>query len=78
MITLVVSYGYDVHSVVLDDATYAAIQSGEKISVDGQGFVHEEDGEILDRWVFNQSPGQIYFWLDNGAQFEAQDSWIEE
>jgi hypothetical protein len=31
----------------------------------------------MDHWVFNREPGDIYFWLDNGAEFHAQRSWIE-
>ena len=78
MIKLVVNYGYDTHSIMLDDAVYGAIQAGEKISINGQGFFYEEDGEMIDHWVFNKFPGEISFWLDNGAEFEAQDFWIEK
>ncbi|WP_315795707.1 hypothetical protein [Bradyrhizobium sp. SZCCHNRI3043] len=78
MVKLTVSYGYDIHSIELDDATYAAIKSGQKVALDGQGFVHEEEGKVLDHWVFNNTPGDIYFWLDSGAEFRARDSWIED
>ena len=78
MVTLAISYGYDVHRIEIDDATYAAIKAGEKLTLDGQGFVHEEDGEVLDHWVFNKEPGEIYFWLDSGAEFRAQNSWVDD
>jgi hypothetical protein len=35
------------------------------------------DGCVVDHWVFNDKPGEIYFWLDNGAEFKAQASWID-
>jgi hypothetical protein len=78
MIKLVIDYGYDKHSIILDKKTYSSVRSGEEVSIDGQGFIHEDDGEMLDHWCFNRAPGQIYFWLDNGAEFEARDFWLEE
>ena len=66
------------HSIKLDEGTYAKIKSGETIRIAGQGFIHEEDGEVEDTWVFNAKPGEISFFLDNGAEFFAQDSWIDE
>ena len=46
----------------MNDVTYAAIKSGQKVTLEGQGFAHEEDGKVLDHWVFNDTPGDIYFW----------------
>jgi hypothetical protein len=77
VVRVTIDYGYDIHSVEMSDVTYAAIKSGQKMTVEGQGFVHEEDGELSDHWVFNETPGDIYFWLENGAEFRAQDSWVE-
>ena len=77
-VRLSISYGHDIHYIQLDEKTYAAISSGQKIKLDGQGFSHEEDGTVLDHWVFNREPGEIYFWLDSGAEFHAHDSWIED
>ena len=78
MIRLTVSYGYDVHSIELDDSIYAKIKAGEAIRIAGQGFIHEEDGEVQDTWIFNATPGEISFHLENGAEFIAQDSWVDE
>jgi hypothetical protein len=78
MVTLTISYGYDIHSIEMDAVTFAAIKSGRRVTLEGQGFTHEEDGEVLDHWVFNDSPGAIFFWLDNGAEFRAENSWVEE
>jgi hypothetical protein len=78
MVKVTIDYGYDNHSIEVSDVTYAAVKSGQKVAVEGQGFVHEEDGEVLDHWVFNDKPGDIYFWLDNGAEFRAKHSWVED
>ncbi len=77
MVKLTISYGHDIHRIEMGEKTYAAIRDGQKIELDGQGFAHEEDGAVMDHWVFNREPGDIYFWLDNGAEFHAQRSWIE-
>jgi hypothetical protein len=39
MVRLRISYGYDVHSIEMDEKTYAAIKSGQKVTLDGEGFV---------------------------------------
>jgi hypothetical protein len=75
---LTIDYGYDIHSIKLNKNTLAQVKAGEQVEVDGQGFWHEEDGEVQDHWTFNEKPGEIYFWLDNGAEFFAQGSWIED
>jgi hypothetical protein len=78
MVTLTVDYGYDIHSINLNKKTLDQIKAGEKIEIDGQGLSHEVDGEVLDHWIFNREPGEISFWLDNGAEFSAQNWWIED
>ncbi|MDX8445343.1 hypothetical protein [Mesorhizobium captivum] len=75
---LYVDYGYDVHSITLDDATFSAFKVGKKSDIDGQGFVHEEDGDVQDHWILHREPGEILFWLDNGAEFYAHNFWVEE
>jgi hypothetical protein len=78
MIRVTINYGYDIHHIDLDEKTYAAIKDGQKIELVGQGFVHEEDGEVADYWFFNRGEsGEIYFSLDNGAEFYAQDFWVD-
>jgi hypothetical protein len=62
----------------MDEKSYSAIENGHRVKLDGQGFMHEEDGTVADHWLFNEKPGEIYFRLDNGAQFNCQDGpWIE-
>jgi hypothetical protein len=73
-----ISYGYDIHSITITDDQLKSIKEGYEIEIDGQGFMHEEDGLTSDHWVFNRSPGEIMFWLDNGAEFYSQSSWIED
>jgi hypothetical protein len=53
VVTITISYGYDVHSIEIDDITYAAIKSGQKVTLEGQGFTHEEDGRVVDHWERN-------------------------
>lgn len=77
-IKISISYGYDIHSLILDENEHTLILQGAYLELDGQGFVHEEEGLITDHWVFNRNPGEIMFWLDNGANFYAQTSWIED
>ena len=78
MIQLTINYGYDVHSISLDEKIRDEIIKGVRVAIDGQGFHHEEDGLVVDHWIFNNSPKQIYFWLDIGGEFYAQDWWFEK
>ena len=61
-ITITIDYGSDSHSMEMNDVTYAAIKSGQKVTLEGQSFLREEDGKVLDHWVFSDTPGDIYFW----------------
>ncbi len=78
MLRLTISYGYDNHSIVVSPETLAAIQSGKKIEIDGQGFQHEEDGCVQDHWVFNDDRSPVVVWLDNEAEFFAEEFFISE
>jgi hypothetical protein len=78
MKTITVDYGYDIHSIELEDQTYARIKIGNKVEIKGQGFCHEEDGGVQGYWTFNQTPGEISFSLENGAEFFAQNSWADD
>jgi hypothetical protein len=78
MPTLTISFGYDIHRIKVDGPTLAKIQAGEVVEVDGRGFAHEEDGLLVDHWVFNRVPGEVSFWLDNGAEYCGQEVWIDE
>jgi hypothetical protein len=44
------------------------------MTTEGQCFAH--DG-VVDHWAFYEVPGDIHFWLDNGAEFRAVDTWID-
>ncbi len=78
MPTIYVNYGYDVHSVNVSAATLSAVRAGKPIQIDGQGFLHEEDGFVDDHWSFTGPGNPARFWLDNGAEFHAQEMWFEE
>jgi hypothetical protein len=58
-VIVTVSYGYDIHRIKVTEKAYAAIKSGKEIKIQGQGFMHEEDGLCKDHWVFNRVPGEI-------------------
>lgn len=75
---LFIDYGYDIHRIELNDEVYKAFMAGQKIEISGQGFVDEEDGEIVDHWVFNRTPGEIYVWFHNGRELYANDYWFED
>jgi hypothetical protein len=58
MVRVTINYGYDIHHIDMDENTYAAIRHGQKITLVGRGFVHEEDGRVADYWHFNRgAPG---------------------
>lgn len=78
MPTVTISYGYDIHRIKVEVGTLAKIQAGEFVEVDGQGFSHEEDGLLVDHWVFNRVPGEVSFWLDNGAEYHGQAIWVDD
>lgn len=78
MPTVTISYGHDIHLIKVDVGTLEKIQAGDFVEVDGQGFSHEEDGLLVDHWIFNQVPGNVSFWLDNEAEYKGQKVWIDE
>ena len=43
-----IDYGYDFHEIEVTGDELTAIKKGDQISVEGQGFVHEEFGEVQD------------------------------
>lgn len=69
--TLTIDYGYDCHSIELDGETVAKLIAGEAVSLDGQGFMHDEEGWFVDHWNIDLQEGTASFWLDNGADFPA-------
>jgi hypothetical protein len=75
---ITIDYGYDIHSIKVSESVHDRIKKGEIVEIEGQGFSHEAEGECVDHWVFNRPPGFVYFWLDNGAEFYAGDSWVDE
>jgi len=78
MPTITISYGYDIHRIRVDEPTFVRINRGNVVEVDGQGFGHEEDGLLIDHWVFNNDFGKVMFWLDNGAEYHGQEVWVED
>lgn len=72
MVTLSVDYGYDVHSIKIDDEFYQSFLSGKVIMTDGQGFMYDEEGWQQDHWCLDGATGEVRFYLDNGAEFHAK------
>ena len=70
-------YGYDVHSVEVDKATFARIKSGDDVSLEGQGFMYDDEGWVQDHWSFNGPDYPAYLILDNGAEFYCEKIWFE-
>lgn len=77
MITITADYGYDVHSVSVAPEAFAAFNNGELVTVDGQGFMYEEEGLQQDHWIFDGATKEVRFWLDNGAEFYGKIVHIE-
>lgn len=59
-------FGYDVHAISISAVTFAQIQTGKPVTVQGQGFPVEGTTE-QDYWTFNEGvPGAIYVSTDEG------------
>jgi hypothetical protein len=69
MTTVTVDYGYDVHSVKVDPSLFQDFSNGEIVTLDGQGFMYDDEGWLQDHWVFDGETKEVRFWLDNGAEF---------
>ena len=78
MPNIYVNYGYDVHSINVSAAALSAIKAGKHVVIDGQGFAHDEEGVFVDHWSFNGTDSPAHFWLENGAEFHAQEMWFDE
>lgn len=62
-VEITISYGYDIHSLVLSKTDFEKIKAGETIDVIGQGFSIE--GEITqDIWAFKNR--QLHITCENG------------
>jgi hypothetical protein len=58
--------GHDIH-IEMAEVSCTAVKGGHEVELDGQGFVHKQDGEIADHWIFNRKADEIYSWLNNGT-----------
>ena len=48
MVKITISFGYDTHSINISEAQYERIKAGKRVRIRGQGFMHEEEGHVLD------------------------------
>jgi hypothetical protein len=77
-VIITINYGYDNHSIEILKKDYELFKQGGTLSLFGQGFFHEVDGEQCDYWNFDGKTGEISFSLENDADFFAQDRWGAE
>lgn len=77
-ITLSIDYGHDVHSVELDRRLYDAFKAGQIVSLQGQGFLYDDEGRQEDHWVLDGTTGTITVELSNCAEFIAQRHWVDD
>ena len=62
-VEITISYGYDIHSLVLSEPDFEKIKAGETMAVIGQGFSIE--GEITqDTWAFKNR--HLHITCENG------------
>jgi hypothetical protein len=73
-VQITISYGYDIHSIVVSRRTFDRIEHGAKIKIKGPGFP-TDDGIVQDYWIFNGEP-RIVVYCDDGRDLYRQDSWL--
>ena len=62
-VEITISYGYDIHSLVLSKTDFEKIRAGETVDIIGQGFSIE--GEIAqDIWAFKNR--RLHITCENG------------
>ena len=78
-VTIHISYGYDVHSIVLPKPVCEKIQAGEAVELQGQGFM-TDDGLTQDFWLFNHKQhGRVYVHCDDTRDvYDGDDYWEED
>ncbi len=68
MVRVVVDYGYDLHSIIVAETTFAQIRMGKPVTLQGQGFPVEGVME-LDSWAFNfGTVGAVHVMTDTGRE----------
>ncbi len=68
MVRVTVDYGYDLHTIIIEEAVFARIQAGQPVVVEGQGFPVEGVME-QDQWAFNGgSLGAVHVVTDEGRE----------
>jgi ABC-type Zn uptake system ZnuABC Zn-binding protein ZnuA len=65
---ITVNYGYDVHSIIVNQKEMEKIRNGEALTVQGQGFDIEGDTE-MDDWSFHCTrPNSLEVQCEDGHQ----------
>jgi len=63
-----VDYGFDLHRICITETTFAQIQTGWPVTLQGQGFPVEGVMEV-DEWDFNHRPvGTVHVSTDTGRE----------
>jgi hypothetical protein len=67
-VRVTVDFGFDVHTITITEATFAQIQAGMQVTVQGQGFPVEGVMEV-DEWAFNcGTVGAVHVSTDTGRE----------
>lgn len=51
-VSIMVEWGYEPHTLVLENAVWRRILNGEAITIEGDGFSYEGDA-FIDTWLFS-------------------------
>lgn len=65
---MTVDFGYDLHSISIEELVFAKIRAGEPVAAEGQGFPVEGVLE-QDQWAFNWGAvGAVHVFTDEGRE----------
>ncbi len=68
MVRVTVDFGYDLHRISISETTFAKVQAGHPVIVEGQGFPVEGVME-QDAWAFNYGvAGAVRVMTDTGRE----------
>ena len=77
-VTIQISYGYDVHSIIVPKPVYERIRAGKLVKLFGQRFMTDE-GPAQDFWLFNhERHGKVYVYCDDSRDVYDGDEYRVE
>jgi hypothetical protein len=67
-VQIIISYGYDIHSIRVSRRTFSRIERGSQVEIKGQGFPTDE-GWSQDYWIFNKGETrELEVYCDDGRE----------